>query len=228
MPGIAAAVALAATLSPWLIRNALVFHRFIPMRDSMGLELWMGNNGYSERWTSDQMHPLHDAAELGAYNRMGELAYMDMKEQQAKAFIRSHAVWYAGMSLRRAIYLWTGYWSFDRDYLAMEPMDPANIPFATALTVLAVAGIALGWREQPYEAVRYAGVLFLFPAIYYFSHPEPYDMRPLDPLLLLLGGFAVLALRERNRARAEFPSAAETTQDLYAAYSEPNSGPEVS
>ncbi len=225
-PGIAASITLAATLSPWLIRDALVFHRFIPMRDSMGLELWIGNNGYSRRWTSDQMHPLHDEAELAAYNRMGELAYMDMKEQQAKAFIRSHAVWYAGMSLRRAIYLWTGYWSFDRNYLAMEPMDPANIPFATALTVLALAGIVLAWRDRPYEALRYAGVLFLFPAIYYFSHPEPYDMRPLDPLLLLLGCFAVLTLRDR--ARAEFPSSAETTHKRNIVCPEPDSVPEVS
>jgi len=29
-------------------------------------------------------------------------------------------------------------------------------------------------------------VLILFPMIYYFSHPEPYHMRTLDPLLLIL------------------------------------------
>ncbi len=57
---------MAAALSPWLIRNAMVFHRFIPMRDSMGLELWMGNNGYDLHWTSNDLHPLHDAQELAA------------------------------------------------------------------------------------------------------------------------------------------------------------------
>ncbi|MGA2219474.1 MAG: glycosyltransferase family 39 protein, partial [Terracidiphilus sp.] len=85
-PGVVASVVLAATISPWLIRDAVVFHRFIPMRDSMGLELWMGNNGYSTRWTSDQLHPLHDAEELAAYNR-GELAYMDRKAEEAKTYI---------------------------------------------------------------------------------------------------------------------------------------------
>jgi 4-amino-4-deoxy-L-arabinose transferase-like glycosyltransferase len=200
-PEAVAALALAATLSPWLIRNAMVFHRFIPMRDSMGLELWMGNNGDSLRWTSDARHPLHDAEELAAYDRMGEVAYMDHKAQQAKAYIHEHPGWYAWMCARRAVYLWTGYWSFDPKYLAQEPADPENIPFATCLTLLGLIGLFLAWRRSPYEALRYGGVLTLFPVIYYFSHPEPYHMRPLDPLLVILACYALVSWRERARER---------------------------
>ncbi|MGH9563654.1 MAG: ArnT family glycosyltransferase, partial [Terracidiphilus sp.] len=87
VPGCVAGVVVAAALSPWMIRNALVFHRFIPMRDSMGLELWLGNNGRSLHWTNNDLSPLHDAQELSDYNRMGELAYMDHKKQQAVAYI---------------------------------------------------------------------------------------------------------------------------------------------
>ena len=192
-PGLVACVVLAATIAPWLIREAVDFHRFIPMRDSMGLELWMGNNGYDTRFTSDQIHPLHDAAELAAYNRMGELAYMDWKAAQAHAYIAAHRGWYVLMCLRRAVYLWTGYWSFSPAYLAMEPTDPFNVPFQTCLTLLAVAGLVLAWRRAPWEAVRYAGVLFLFPMVYYFSHPEPYHMRTLDPLVVILGCYVVVS-----------------------------------
>ena len=196
VPGLVGAVVVAATLSPWLIRERVVFHRFIPMRDSMGLELWMGNNGYTTRFTSDQIHPLHDAAELAAYDK-GELAYMDHKAEQAHAYIAAHRGWYAWMSLRRAVYLWTGYWSFDKEYLAMEPADLANIPFATCLTGLGLLGLWLAARRRPFEAMRYAGVMFLFPMVYYFAHPEPYHMRPLDPLLVMLGCYGVLTLRGR-------------------------------
>lgn len=191
LPGLVASLTLAAVISPWLIRDAVVFHRFIPMRDSMGLELWMGNNGYSVRWTSDQKHPLHDARELAAYND-GELAYMDRKAQQAREYIHNHPRWYGWMCARRALYLWTGYWSFDKAYLAMEPADLENIPFATCLTLLGLAGLLLAGRRRPAEAIRFGGVLFLFPVIYYFSHPEPYHMRPLDPLLIILGCYAIL------------------------------------
>jgi hypothetical protein len=206
LPALAASLTLSLTLAPWLMRDAIDFHRFIPMRDSMGLELWMGNNGYSTRWTSDQLHPLHDAQELADYNAMGELGFMDHKAAQARTYIATHPGWYARMCLRRALYLWTGYWSFDKAYLAMEPMDPFNIPFATAMTVLALAGLAVAGRRAPFEALRYGGVLFLFPVVYYFSHPEPYHMRTLDPLMVILGCFAILSWREWKMKRALSPA----------------------
>jgi 4-amino-4-deoxy-L-arabinose transferase-like glycosyltransferase len=203
-----ASVVLAATISPWIIRNALVFHRFIPIRDSMGLELWMGNNGNNLRWTSDDLHPLHNAAELAAYN-VGELPYMDNKAELTKAYIATHPSWYVWMSARRAVYMWTGYWSFDRDYLAQEPTDPENIPFATCLTLLGLTGLYLAWRRNPREALRYTGVFLLFPLMYYLSHPEPYHLRPLDPLLLTLGSYAILTLRESAKATVRVRSAAK-------------------
>jgi len=214
LPGVVASVVMAAAISPWLIRNAIVFHRFIPMRDSMGLELWMGNNGYDLRWTTDDLHPLHDAQELAAYNSMGELAYMNFKEEQAKDYIRDHRAWYAWMCVRRSFYIWTGFWSFNHDYLELEPMDPANIPFATSITLLGLLGLLSAWGARPYEALRYGGVLFLFPMMYYFTHPEPYHLRPLDPLLVILGCNAILALRERFRASAALPAVAEAAEQV--------------
>lgn len=197
LPGVVASLVLAASITPWLVRDAEVFHRFIPMRDGMGLEMWMGNNGRSLHWTNNDIHPLHDAGELAEYNA-GELAYMDHKAAQAKEYIHGHQRWYAWMCARRALYLWTGYWSFDPRYLAMEPTDPENIPFLTGMTVLGILGIVLAWRRQKHEAIRYAGVLFLIPLMYYFVHPEAYRMRPLDPLLVILACYAVMTLRGRT------------------------------
>ncbi|MGA2218574.1 MAG: hypothetical protein ABSG51_10835, partial [Terracidiphilus sp.] len=103
--------------------------------------------------------------------------------------------WYAWMCARRAMYIWTGYWSFSADYLTQEPMDPENVPFATCLSLLGLTGLFLAWRRRPYEAIRLGGVAFLFPVIYYFTHPEPYHLRVIDPLLVILGCYAVLVLR---------------------------------
>jgi 4-amino-4-deoxy-L-arabinose transferase-like glycosyltransferase len=208
VPGIVASLVMAAAISPWMIRNALVFHRFIPMRDSMGLELWMGNNGYDLRWTTDDRHPLHDAQELADYDGMGELAYMNHKEQEAKAYIRAHPAWYVWMCARRSIYIWTGFWSFNREYLKMEPMDLENIPFASCVTLLMLFGLLVGWGERPFEVARYSGVLFLFPLMYDFTHPEPYHLRPVDPLLVILGCRAILALRDALKAKAAAPALA--------------------
>jgi len=201
-PALVGSLAVFAVLTPWTIRNAMVFHQFIPMRDSMGLEMWMGNNGYDLRWTTDDLHPLHDKQELDAYNRMGELAYMQHKADQAHTYIAAHPGWYAITCLRRAIYIWTGYWSLHKSYLALEPADPANIPFATALTSLGIAGLVLLWRTRRVDALRLLGVMAVLPAMYYFAHPEPYHLRPLDPLLGMLGCYAVYTWREHAAERA--------------------------
>ncbi len=206
VPGSWRLLAMAAAISPWLIRNAIVFHRFIPMRDSMGLELWMGNNGYDLRWTTDDLHPLHDAQELAAYNRMGELAYMNDKEQEAKAYIRAHPAWYVWMCVRRSIYIWTGFWSFDREYLQDGADGPGEHSLCQLPDPAYASRPAAGWREAPFDVIRYGGVLFLFPIMYYFTHPEPYHLRPLDPLLVILGCRAVFALRESLRAKAALPA----------------------
>jgi 4-amino-4-deoxy-L-arabinose transferase-like glycosyltransferase len=208
-----ASLALAATISPWMIRDALVFHRFIPMRDSMGLEMWLGNNGRTFHWTNNDLNPLHDTQELTAYNTMGELAYMDHKTEEARTYIHEQPEWYAWMCARRAVYLWTGYWSFNRAYLALEPMDPENVPFATSLTLLAIAGLLTAWRENPFDAIRYGGVLFLYPMMYYFVHPEAYRMRPLDPLIVILGCYAVVTWRERVKENAAIATVAVETQE---------------
>jgi hypothetical protein len=50
-------------------------------------------------------------------------------------------------TLRRVVYLWTGFWSFSRRYLREEPFDPPNIFFCTALTILAFLGLRCAWRE---------------------------------------------------------------------------------
>jgi hypothetical protein len=172
------------------------------MRDSMGLEMWLGNNGDSQHWRNGSLHPNHNPAELAEYNA-GELAYMDHKARQADAYIHDHPRWYAWMCARRALYLWTGYWSFSSSYLAGEPLDVANVPVASALTLLGFLGLVLAWRKHPFETIRYGGVLFLFPMMYYFSHPEAYRMRPIDPLLVILGCYAILRLREPAGKRTE-------------------------
>lgn len=196
-PGLFASIAIAAVISPWIIRNAVVFHTLVSMRDSMGMEMYLGNNGNSFHWRSGNHHPNHDPQELAEYNK-GELAYMDHKAMQANAYILAHPRWYVWMSARRALYLWTGYWSFDRAYLAEEPLDPANIPVATSLSVLGIAGLIVTWRRRRFEALRYAGLLLLYPLMYYFVHPEAYRMRPLDPFLAILGCHAIQALRARQ------------------------------
>ena len=198
---IVVALAGVATLSPWLVRNYMLFHRFIPVRSGYGLELYIGNNGYTQHWVNRSLHPNHSDAELSEYERVGEIAYMDHKLEQSKDFIRSHKAWFAWMTFRRIVYMWTGYWSFDRAYLKDEPLDPPNIFVDTTLTILAFWGLRRTWRRDRALGVRFAIVLLFFPLTYYFSHPETYYFRPVDPLIVVLAAIAVAGRSEPVQAQ---------------------------
>jgi len=203
LPGLMAFLCCVAVLAPWTVRNYEIFHRFVPIRDGYGLELYLGNSGYSRHWANRSVHPNHNDAELAEYENTGEIAYMDHKRRQAMDYIAAHPGWFVWMTMRRAVYMWTGYWSFDRQYLSEEPMDPPNVLVATILSGLALAGLWAAFREKRALAIRFAGVLFFFPLAYYISHPEVYYFRPLDPLILVLGMYAIVRyLESRGAARA--------------------------
>ena len=197
-PMFAAAFGAIVIMSPWFVRNYAVFHKFIPVRSGFGLELYIGNNGYSARWVNSALHPNHSEAELAEYETVGETAYMDQKLQEAKAFIRSHPGWFVWMTFRRAVYMWTGYWSLSREYLKDEPLDPPNIFVNTTMTVLGLFGLRRLFQRDTNLAMRFAIVLFFFPLTYYISHCETYYFRPVDPLIVVLTALAIAGGSKRR------------------------------
>src|SRR5437867_7481701 len=144
-----AALVFFAVVSPWFVRNYRTFHQFVPFRDNMGLVLRLGTRGTTTNWATYELGPWHNDAEWGEFLQMGEFAYMVKKKQQAVGAIAAEPGGYVWASFRRAVFLWTGYWSFDRDYLAEEPLDPYNIFFSTIFTVLALTGL---WRAFQKDA----------------------------------------------------------------------------
>ncbi len=195
-----AGAVMAASMSPWIVRNYVTFHKLIPVRSGFGLELYMGNSGYSEHWANRAVHPNHSDSELAEYSRAGEIAYMEHKQRQGMEYIAAHKGWFVWMSLRRALYLWTGYWSFDKDYLAQEPLDPPNVFVGVVLSGMALAGLWMAFGRVRAAAVRFSWTLLLFPLAYYISHPEAYYFRPLDPLIAVLGIYAAVRIYERRHA----------------------------
>jgi len=197
---VAASLVFLAIVSPWLVRNYEIFHRFVPFRDGMGLVLRLGTRGNSDYWGPYELGPWHNDAEWNEFKQLGELGYMDHKKQQAVEFIRANPGWYAWTTVRRAVFLWTGYWSLDRAYLKDEPLDPPNIFMCTTLTVLALLGLWRAWRMDWGRAMPYALVLFSFPLIYYITSPEVYYRRPIDPFFVILAMVAVVPREKRKAA----------------------------
>ncbi len=199
----AVATAVAVVITPWTIRNYELFHKLIPVRSGLGLELYIGNNGYDLSWVNRDLHPNHNAVEQSEYERDGEIAYMNHKQNQAIDYIKAHPAWYAKMTVRRFVYLWTGYWSLSPAYLKEEPLDPPNIFVCTTLTILMLIGLIKAAGQNPPLARRYAIAFAFYPAVYCLTHPETYYLRPLDPLINILAMYAVVTFIE---ARKKEPS----------------------
>jgi hypothetical protein len=145
---------------------------------------------------------------MNEYRQMGELPYMRHKQAQAMAWIEAHPRNFAALSLRRAVYMWTNFWSFSRRYMEAEPLDPPNIVLCTGLTVLALAGLRRAFQRGASIGVPYAIALFFFPVVYYITHPQDYYRRPIDPVFVILAAYAVTGwLEQRAEKRGARPVA---------------------
>jgi 4-amino-4-deoxy-L-arabinose transferase-like glycosyltransferase len=208
-PAAVAVLAFVVVVSPWFVRNYLTFHRFIPFRDNMGMVLRLGTKGATSHWAAYDLGPWHNDAEWQQFQQLGELGYMEKEKTQAVEFIGSNPGWYAWTTLRRAVFIWTGYWSLDRGYLAEEPLDPPNIVLCTLLTVLTLIGLWRAFRWNPSAALLFTLVLAIFPAIYYITSPEVYYRRPIDPLIVILAA-SLVTVRKRQ---IEVPDDVEVPDD---------------
>lgn len=203
-PGLAALVAVIVVLSPWLVRNYRTFHKFIPLRSGFWFEVYCGNNADTWHWDPPGYHPSDSATEWNEYQQLGETGYMELKHKEAAAFVGAHKLLYARQTLRRIVYIWTGFWSFSRRYLREEPADPGNIIFCTGLSILTFLGLrrasvvsankhGSGAADSPplAGATPYIIAFVFFPLVYYFTHPEDYYRRPLDPIMAALAAGAI-------------------------------------
>jgi hypothetical protein len=186
----AGVLAVLLTIAPWLLRNRLTFHRPVFLQDNFWMEVCVGNLGNALHWWNGDVHPSGNVAEMKEYLRRGETGYIAEKRQQALEFIASHPALYVLRSVRRIVFMWTGYWSMNRDYLREEPLDPANTLFLTSFTILSLGGLYRAFREIPEMAMPYFLVVITFPGVYYLTHPDPGYRHPLDPLLVILASYS--------------------------------------
>jgi 4-amino-4-deoxy-L-arabinose transferase-like glycosyltransferase len=191
--------ALVMAVLPWGARNYLVFGRLMPLRDNFWLEVRIGNTGDTSDVDPEWAHPSRPGSELEEFRRLGELNYMAEKRRQAVEFIATRPGTFLWLTIRRAVFVWTGFWSLSPGYLALEPMEPANIVFCTTLTVLMAVGLRAAWRDRKAAAIPYALFLLSFPLVYYLTHPTLNYRHPIDPAIVVLAVYGAITLFSRVR-----------------------------
>jgi hypothetical protein len=180
--------------APWPIRNARALGAFIPLRSTVGFELWMGNRAGATGFLDESLFPLFNRREFDLYASRGEVAYMRDKSTQAKTYIRAHPAEFLRLSTVRFIRFWTG--TGNQEGSVFFPLH------AVLTTSLGWMGI---WRilksSRVSLSVLFILPLILFPLPYYITHAEFRYRLVIDPLLTILAAYAVTGSRDRAERR---------------------------
>ncbi len=180
---------LLAVFAPWPIRNLRVLHAFIPLRSNFGYEVWQGNHPGATGVFDATLEPLQNRKEYAVYAREGEVVYMRNKAILAKTYIRDHRGEFIRLSAARVMRFWLG---------AGSNVNSGPIELHAAVTsLMGLLGLAALFKRARATKCRTEATLFLlpllvFPLPYYITHPDFRFRLLLDPLLTILGAYAVV------------------------------------
>ena len=175
--------------APWPIRNARALGAFIPLRSTVGFELWMGNRPGATGFLDESQFPLFNRWEYDQYVSKGEVRYMGDKSALAKAYMRAQPAEFLRLSTLRFIRFWSG--TGTQDGSAFFTIH------AVLTTSLGVAGMWRLFKENRVSlAVLFLLPLMLFPLPYYITHAEFRYRLVVDPLLTILAAYAVTGSRD--------------------------------
>jgi 4-amino-4-deoxy-L-arabinose transferase-like glycosyltransferase len=193
----------AIALGPWTIRNYGVFGKFIVLRSNFGLELWLGNNPSVPDTWSPWLHPNDNFQEGEKYKRMGEIAYMAEKQKEAITFMRTHPADTLYFTFRRFVNNWLGVTDSPVDSWSHSPYNvKAFVVLNCLFPLFTLLGALFAYREKQREAVPFAMVLLVFPAIFYVTHTSPRYRFPMDPIMVVLAAHGVTSAISLLRTRS--------------------------
>ena len=198
--GVCTVIALTVVVGPWAIRNNHVMHAVSPVRDGFWLEFWAGNNGDTFTSNPAWAHPASNQIEMRTYEAEGETLYLAHKHIVAVSFVRHHLLFFAKVSMRRAVRFWTGFWSLRSAYRQFQPLDLPNVVFCTCITFLMLRGMWHWWKQDRDHAILYLAALIVFPLPYYLTHSSMDYRQPIEPEVVILVTIGLFGFKDWGRS----------------------------
>ncbi len=184
-----------ALIAPWSWRNWNAFHHWVPLRGNFGAELYLGNGPGAVGLLMEYNHPGESTTELARYREMGEVAYVRMRGERAKAIIRGDVPRFLKLSATRFYYFWFSVPHPSDDSPLVEYGRNLNYQFTSIVGVLGLL-LAL-WRRVP-GAWLFAWTFALLPLLYYFVTVHARFRHPFEPLIDMLAVFLFQSARRKT------------------------------
>jgi hypothetical protein len=194
-------------LTPWTIRNALVFDRFIPLRGGTGYYLWLGNQPSATGWLEGDMllaGPAVNEAERALILSLGEPKYFDLCDARMKQEYRDAPGEFWLRSAKRFCFVFMS--DPTKAYLPIPMMNDFRwkqiyvdrAALHGAVMLLGFAGLWTAWRLRlKCLWIFGAGVLAEIPFVFTFGS-DRYNL-PMRVILLFFAGILFACLIHRIR-----------------------------
>lgn len=196
------AILLASTLvclAPWLVRNYRVFGSWVPVRTSLGLNLYIGNNPDATgtyQGARDLIAKQTTSAEQESLMQLDEYQYSELLGARARDWIVHHPAAFAWNCLKRVFYYWLP------EARGLENLR-GWVRVAFAAVLLAVGGfgfvMSLG---RPLRPTILHWTLVFYPVGYYLTVSSISRYRyPMIPLLIVFMAVAAVRLYQTGFGR---------------------------
>jgi 4-amino-4-deoxy-L-arabinose transferase-like glycosyltransferase len=195
----AAGVLFLVCLAPWVWRNWVALHAFVPMRSNLGAELYAGNGpgSYGFRYGVLVGLPEQDTQHR-LYVKLGEIAYVKERGEMAKAYIAAHPGHFAVLSLKRFYFFWASVPHPSDKHWILDFVRQVDFCLPSVMGLL---GLCFALRRGIPAAVLFAWAFFLLPLTYYFVTVEARFRHPLEPLIVILSVYLFQLAADRSRTQ---------------------------
>jgi hypothetical protein len=171
-------------LAPWSLRNAVVMGGLVPVRDNLGLELYVSFNDCARYGFRENMrisciqnfHPNSSIEEALAVGSLGEYRYNRDRLRRAVTWASLHPARAAGLTAQRIWYFW-----FPSEY-GLQGYGQQRIRMLAlhALTITSFFGVYCSLRRRRPSDFYILSWVVIFPLIYYLVQ---FDYRYRYPIL---------------------------------------------
>jgi len=193
-PALAAALVVLCC-APWTIRNYRDFHRFIPLRSNLGVELYVGNNENYGPHPPVWPFNITREREIFRFYRVGESAFMQEEMSKALHFMAANPGIEVGLTWDRVVAFWLGTATPFSDFLSADSILLRSVSICSFLLLLGtVAGLVLLFFTANEFAFPLASFVLFFPLVYYLAHASLRFRHPIDPILVLLSAVPFAAI----------------------------------
>jgi hypothetical protein len=191
-PALLAGACAAVLLSPWVVRNYLVFGRLIVIKSNAAYELFQSQclqpDGLIQRTTFLRHPGRAGTREGGAYRSLGEVAYLDRKREQFWQAVAADPEEFLDRVAARFVGALFWYVPFDREGESLRPWTLRLCRLTHPLPSLAIVLLALTamWRPLDPRQTAIVGIYLVYHLPYIaMSYYERYTT-PLLALKVLL------------------------------------------